>query len=293
MAAFTRPAQSVVVGIDGSRSALIAAAWAVDEALARGVRLRLVSVAEPGAVAEGSAAAETSTSSRALEAAEAAVRHALATVGAATGGVAVDVEILRGRPTDQLLQIGRGAALLCIGAVGTAGATLGRLGSTAVELAARAHCPVAVIRGTNSAAAQRKSIVVELDSTPEGDALLRLGIDEALLRHAPLVVISVWQPHITDMHDTRAVAEQNRKIRAQVNGRLACTRRQHPELEVEVVSVHGTLLTYLSRQAASIQLVLVGRHRARGVAEMIGLPSYAALHDTDCSVLVCDQHGTL
>jgi hypothetical protein len=57
--------------------------------------------------------------------------------------------------------------------------------------------------------------------------------------------------------------------------------------------VHGNLLNYLSRHAASIQLVIVGPRRAHGVAEMIGPPSYAALHDTECSVLVCDTHGGL
>lgn len=284
---FTPQPPSVVVGIDGSRSALIAAAWATQEAVSRGVPLRLVTVVhqdpEPGVAATRSS----------LEAAEVAVRHAVSVVESADDGVKVDVEIVHGQPAAQLLTMSRGAVMLCIGAVGTTGATMGRIGSTAVELAGRTHCPVAIIRGSSPVGNQRKSIVVELDSSSEGDALLQLGIDEALLRHAPLVVISVWRPNVTDIHDAHAVAEQNREIRAQVNRRLACTRRRHPELDVEPVAVRGTLLNYLSHHAGSIQLVLVGRRRARGIAEMIGLPSYAALHDTDCSVLVCDQHGTL
>jgi nucleotide-binding universal stress UspA family protein len=266
-----------VVGVDGSRSALIAVSWATEEAVSRGVPLRLVAVVDqdpaPGV--------------------EAVLRHAVSVAESEDERVKADVEILHGRPADQLLQTSREAAMLCIGAVGTAGATSGRLGSTAVELAALAHCPVAIIRGSSPFRAQAKSIVVELDSSPGGDGLLQLGVGEALLRHAPLVVISVWRPSITDLHDTHAVAEQNRRIRAQVNRRLACTRRRHPELDVQPVTAHGTLLNYLSHHASSIQLVLVGRRRARGVAEMIGLPSHAALHNTDCSVLVCDQHGTL
>ncbi|KQY06185.1 hypothetical protein ASD37_17905 [Mycobacterium sp. Root135] len=266
-----------MVGVDGSRSALIAVSWATEEAVSRGVPLRLVAVVDQDS-ASG---------------VEAVLRHAVSVAESEDERVKADVEILLGRPADQLLQTSREAAMLCIGAVGTAGATSGRLGSTAVELAARAHCPVAIIRGSSPFRAQAKSIVVELDSSPDGDGLLQLGVDEALLRHAPLVVISVWRPSITDLHDTHAVAEQNRRIRAQVNRRLACTRRRHPELDVQPVTAHGTLLNYLSHHASSIQLVLVGRRRARGVAEMIGLPSHAALHNTDCSVLVCDQHGTL
>ena len=277
MPEFTRPAPSVVVGVDGSRSALVAVSWATEEAVSRGVPLRLVAVVDQNP-ATG---------------AEAVVRHAVSVAESADERVNVDVAILHGRPVDQLLQTSREAAMLCIGAVGTAGATSGRLGSTAVKLAARAHCPVAIVRGTSPIGAQPKSVVVELDSSPDGDGLLQLGVDEALLRHAPLVVISVWRPSITDLHDTHAVAEQNRRIRAQVNRRLACTQRRHPELDVQPLTAHGTLLNYLSHHASSIQLVLVGRRRARGVTEMIGLPSHAALHNTDCSVLVCDQHGTL
>ena len=287
MRGFTPQPPSVVVGIDGSRSALIAASWATEEAVSRSVPLRLVTVVHPDPVPSVAA------TERSLAAAEVAVRQAVSVVESASDEVKVDVEIVHGRPADQLLQASRGSAMLCIGAVGTTGATMGRFGSTAVELSARAHCPVAIIRGSSPSGTQSKSIVVELDSTSEGDALLQLGIDEALLRDAPLVVISVWRPDVTDLHDTHAVAEQNRKIRAQVNRRLACTRRRHPELDVETVTVHGTLLNYLAHHAGSIQLVLVGRRRARGVAEMTGLPSYAALHDSNCSVLVGHQHGTL
>lgn len=281
------PAPSVVVGVDGSRSALAAASWAVEEAVARGVPLRLVSVVD------GPAAQDVTAAGRALAAAEAAARRGLALAESSTTHVRVDLEVLRGRPVHRLLEAGRGATMLCIGSVGTAGATSGRLGSTALGLADGAHCPVAIVRQSRPSSAPHESVVVELDGSSDGDALLRLGIEEALLRHAPLVVISVWQADVTDVHDARAVAEQNRRIRAQVNRRLACTRRRHPKLEVVPVAVRGTLLNYVSHHHDSIQLLLIGRRRAHGLAEMIGTASYAALRDTDCAVLVCDRHGTL
>ncbi|MET0474708.1 MAG: universal stress protein [Mycobacterium sp.] len=279
---------SVVVGIDGSRLALTSALWAVQEAVSRDVPLRLVSVIEPRCESDDIEYVEN-----ALAAAETAVRRVVTLVESTDQPVKVEVEILHGRPTDLLLQASRGAAMLCIGAVGTAGARSGHIGSTAVSLATRAHCPVAIIRGSLPTPTSAKSVVVELDASQNDDAVLQLGIDEALLRNAPLVAMSVWQANVTDVHDSHAVAEQNRRVRAMVNRRLACTRRRHPELEVEPVAVHGSLLNYLSRHARSIQLVLVGGRRAHGIAEMIGPPSYAALHGTDCSVLVCDQHGTL
>jgi nucleotide-binding universal stress UspA family protein len=78
-----------------------------------------------------------------------------------------------------------------------------------------------------------------------------------------------------------------------VNRRLACFIRRHPDLDVRSVAVHGSLLNYLSRHADSTQLVIVGHGRAHGVAEMIGPPSYAALQDTSCSVLVCHPQNSL
>ncbi|GAB7069422.1 universal stress protein [Mycobacterium hodleri] len=280
------PTPSVVVGVDGSRSALATASWGADEAVARGVPLRLVSVVDDTTARDGTAAG------RALAAADAAVRLGLASAGSPTTRVRIDLEVLRGRPVHRLLEAGRGATMLCIGSVGAAGAASGRLGSTALGLADGAHCPLAIVRQSRPSSGLHESVVVELDGSSDGDALLRLGIDEALLRHAPLVVISVWQADVTDVHDVRAVAEQNRRIRAQVNRRLACARRQHPELEVVPVAVRGTLLNYFSHHHDSIQLLLIGRRRAHGVAEMIGTASYAALRDSDCAVLVCDQHAT-
>ncbi|MDX1890813.1 universal stress protein [Mycolicibacterium sp. 050158] len=279
------PSPSVVVGIDGSRSALTAASWAVDEAVARDVPLRLVyAIDEP--TDDQRAVSE-------LAAAEAAIRQAVTTVEASGRPVRIEVEIKQDRPSAALLDASRDAAMLCIGAVGTQRASVGSLGSTAGAVVSRAHCPVAVVRGYDPSRTNAMSIVVEVDMSSDTDTVLQRGIDEALLRGAPLVVISVWHPHFTDVHDGHAVAEQNRQVRAELNRRLARTRRRHPELEVQPVAVHGNLLNYLSRHAASIQLVIVGPRRAHGVAEMIGPPSYAALHDTECSVLVCDTHGGL
>jgi nucleotide-binding universal stress UspA family protein len=191
-----------------------------------------------------------------------------------------------------LLEAGRGAAMICVGPIGIKNVTAGRIGSTAAELATRAHCPVAIIRGYDPSK-QSGSIVAEVDSSTDSDVVLHRGIDEALLRNAPLVVVSAWQSSVTDVHDSHAVAEQNRLIRVQLRRRLTRSTRWHPELDMTPVAVHSGLLDYLSRHAQSTQLVIVGRRRAHGVTEMVGPPCYAALRDTDCSVLVCDPVNSL
>ncbi len=277
------PPSSVIVGVDGSRNALTAALWAATEAVDRDIPLRLVYAIEAQLHADASGALAT---------AETAVRQVFTAVEATTDDVKIEVEILQGRPTDKLLEASRSAAMACIGAVGFKTATTRRLGSTAAALAQSAHCPVAIIRGETSPA-NPGSVVVEVDRLPDSDLVLAQAIDEALLRKVPLVVVAAWEPHFTDVRDGGAVADMNRQAKADLSRRLERWTRMHPDLDIRPVAVPGNLLNYLSRHAHTTQLVVVGRRRTHGVAEMIGPPSYAALHDTDCSVLVCDPHDQL
>lgn len=276
------PSPSVVVGIDGSRFAVNAALWAIDEAIERDIPLRLVNVIEPRR-----GPTDPEALARAFATADIAVRQAFMAIESTQKPVKVEVEILQGRPVDKLLEASASAVLTCVGAVGVKHATGGPIGSTAAELAGRALCPVAVVRGFESARSQAGSVVVEVEGSSDGDAALRWAIDEALLRHAPLVAVSVWQPNVTDVHDRHAVAAQNRDLRAELNRRLARAARRHPDLDVRPVTVHGSLLNYLSHHAHSTQLAVVGLRRLHGATEMLGKRGYAALQGSGCAVLVC------
>lgn len=277
------PPPAVVVGIDGSRAGVAAALWALDEAAERDLPLRLVAVSE-----DGNAQAPAAVAS-----AEAAVRQ--------TGtSVLVETEVLTGSPTLSLLEASRTAAMLCVGAVGLhhisgARGEQHRVGSTASAVVASAHCPVAVVRARVEAVrpAEPGWVVVEVDGTPDSAAVLQFGIGEARLRSAPLRVLGGWQSRFTDVHDSQAVADGNRMVRAQLDRRLSEWRRRYPDLDVRPVAVHGSMLHWLSRHAASIQLVVVGARNAAGVSDLLGPAGLAALHDTDCSVLVVDQQRLL
>jgi nucleotide-binding universal stress UspA family protein len=225
------PSPCIVVGIDGSPSALTAALWAVEEAVDRHIPLRLVCAIEPP-----HAPTTSEDAAHALASAEMAVRRAFTAVEATDTLVKIEVEILQGRPADKLLKASHGAVMVCVGAIGLTSAPGGRVGSTAVEVATWAHCPVAIIRGFDPSPTQPTSVVVEVDSSSDGDVVLQRGIDEALLRHAPLVVISVGPPHPTDIHDGDTVTEQNHQAAKELDRRLTRATRQHPRLEVRPVA---------------------------------------------------------
>lgn len=266
---------SIVVGIDGSRTAVRAALWAIDEAVSRDIPLHLVAVAN-------------SPAERAD--AEMAVRAAAAVVEAIGRPVDLDTHVLDGEPTPILLELSGTAAMVCVGAVGRRHFDRSRVGSTTGALVAAAHCPIAVVRDGEGSG---NWVVVELDETPDSAAVLQFGVAEARLRNAPLRVLGAWQSRYTDVHDAHAVAGGNRLVRSQLDRRLSQWRHLYPDLDAKPVAIHGSALNYLSKHAGEIQLVVVGAPNATGVGELLGPMGLTALNDTDCTILVIDRQRLL
>jgi nucleotide-binding universal stress UspA family protein len=281
---------SVVVGVDGSRSAIDAALWAVDEAVSRDVPLRLVYAIEPA----GPARSDPHDTARELARAEVAVKYAVMAVESTDKPVKIEVEILQERPTRALVDASRWASLLCVGSMGLKHSAQGRIGATAAALASSARCPVAVVRGHDPIRAERQWVVAEVNESPVSDGgVLRRALEEAQLRDAPLRVLMAWQSRNTDIHDGNGVADGNRQARAQLDRRLAQWTKRYPDLDVQAVAVHGSTLHYLSKNADSIQLLVVGHERAQGITALLGPPGYAALHNANCSVLICEPQNVL
>jgi nucleotide-binding universal stress UspA family protein len=280
---------SVVVGIDGSRTALQAAIWAVDEAVSRDIPLRLVYAIDPD-LATGS---DTQAAARDLATAEIAVRQAFTAVESTDKPVKIEVEILQARPVRALKEASRWAAMLCVGSMGLKHSGQGRIGSTAAALATCAHCPVAIVHGHPPLPADGSWVVAELSESPTSDGALRRALEEARLRQAPLRVLTTWRSRYTDIHDNRAVAEGNRLAKARLDRRLDEWRTRYPDLDVEAVAVHGNFLNYVRANAESIQLLVIAHDRAHGIAELLGPPGCSALRDGNCSVLICDPQNVL
>ena len=167
--------RSVVVGIDGSKAAIHAALWAVEEAVSRDVPLRLHCAVEQGDTA-GTA--------------EAAVRQARVAIEAAGKPVKIDADVVPGPAVGSLIRASASAAMVCVGAVGLRHFQPGRLGSTAAALAMSARCPVAIIRGREDRRRPpAEGIVVGVDGSPDNGVLLGAAVDEALLRNAGIQVV--------------------------------------------------------------------------------------------------------
>ena len=282
------PSPAVVVGIDGSRAATDAALWAIDEAVSRDIPLRLVYAIDPSW-----AGADRHEAARELAKAEVAVRQAFTAVESTDKPVKIEVEILQDQATRALRNASRRAAMLCVGSIGIKHCSHGRIGSTATTLASSAHCPVAIIRGHDPLHAQHQWVVAEVDESAASDGILRRALDEAELRHAPVRVLTTWQSRFSDVRDGHAVAESNRLAKAHLDRRLEQWKKRYPGLEVRATAVNGSTLGFLAKHASSIQLLVIGHERPHGVTALLGPPEYAALHNAECSVLICEPQNVL
>ncbi len=269
--------QSIVVGIDGSKAAIRAALWAVDEALSRDAALRLLC-----------ASAQDDNSETGQASAELAIRHALTAIEALSKPVKIETEVTHGPAIGSLISASASAAMLCVGAVGLRHFRAGRVGSTAAALAVSARCPVAIIRGHDDHLHRPADwVVVEVDGSPNNGVLLGAALEEARLRDAAIRAIICRRTAPGDKE--AADPEGNRRALADLDRRLAQWKRRYPDLRVESMVVHGSLLQYLAYNHRSVRLVIVGTHNRQQLDELVGPVGSAILQDADCSLLVVNR----
>src|SRR6201990_667621 len=153
--------KSVVVGVDGSKAAIGAAMWAIDEAISRELPLRLVHVVPREPVRS------SQPSDWEVECGEMALRQAAGAVHGMGKAVEVETALLSGDLGQILIDESQDAALVCLGVGKRERGSDELLGPTAAALAARAHCPVAIIRSdSGEPPAQRGVIAVVLNDEP-------------------------------------------------------------------------------------------------------------------------------
>ncbi len=276
-------ASSVVVGIDGSRWAIEAALWAVDEAVGRDIPLRLVCAIDTVTAGLGRAAHE-------LANAETAIRYAVTAVESTGKPAKIEVQIVQRRPVSALLAVSRSAAMICVGSTGLHHATRGRVGSTAAALAASAHCPVAVVHRPATRTRCRPNLVIAVvNRFPDGDAIVERGIEEAMLRAAPLRIMTARLPQSADRRGT----DGRHQTSAELSRRLTRWRRRYPDLDIAADGTDCGVLSFLKSNAESVQLVVVGPPRSGALEPIFGPAGRTTLDDVGCTVLVCDVQGRL
>ncbi|MGV9267531.1 universal stress protein [Kitasatospora sp. NPDC003701] len=275
----------VVVGVAASQSSLEAVDWASDEAWLREAPLRLVH-AWFGEAAHAPAGQETRLSQEAgavlLDAARAQVllRHP---------GLDIATELVDDHPRQALSEASGGALLLVLGARGSGGFPRLLLGSTGLQTAAHADCPVVVV---HPAKAEAGGVLVGVQGRGHDDEVLDYAFDSARRRNLPLLAVHAWAyPLVAGpahdlplVYEEADIADEHERLLAEV---LAGRRERYPEVTVTATSVRSNPARELVAGSQTQRLVVVGRHgEPRGPLGRLGSTSQAVVQHAGCAVAV-------
>lgn len=275
---------TITVGVDGSAPSMAAVRWAATEADRRHATLRIVHghfITMPrlpsGFLVEARAAAQHCLRD--------GVKHALEAYPE------LDVEpVLELKPgVDLLADESTKSDMVVVGVRGRGGFAELVVGSTAVALTARAHCPVVVVRGEETTGGP---VVVGVDGSPESEAALAFAYDMATRRNAELVAVHVWSDVISvwggsvpipDL-DWDTVATDERIV---LSERLAGWRERYPDTAVRQVVHENRPAQRLIQEAQGAQLLVVGSLGRGALANaLLGSVSHAVLHHAPCPVAI-------
>ncbi|WP_037832181.1 universal stress protein [Streptomyces sp. NRRL F-4474] len=286
----------VVVGVDGSPSALAAVDAAAREALLRGAELHVVHAflwpalhVPPGASALGPPGGGV------RESVEHLLREAVDRARSAAPGVRATSAVMPGEAVAALEAESRTAQLMVVGRSGSGGVREVLLGSAAVHLAAHGHCPVMVVRGRTD---PEGPVLVAVDGSPRERGAIAFAFAEASIRGGELVALhtwSTWGDHGAhrpgrpgELVDTIGDADRQRAAEERLLAEaLAGHRERYPEVAVRPRVVRGRTRPTLIEASGHAQLIVVGARGRGGFAGLLlGSVSQAVLHHADCPVAV-------
>ncbi|MFF6779853.1 universal stress protein [Streptomyces sp. NPDC012510] len=282
----------VVVGVDGSASSLASVEAAAMEAHWRGAGLRLVhafawrDMHPLGPLSLG----PPENGLRDVE--EPLLAEAEDRAAAVAPAVEVSRTVVTGEPLAVLEAQSRVAELVVVGSRGMSGFVALMVGSTGVQLAAHARCPVLVVRGRGEVTGP---IVLGVDGSPAGAKAVDFAFAEAALRDVDIVVVHCWTawgapmppPHDAAMpyaNEPGALAAHEERVLAEA---IAGRQERFPHVRVERDVVHGGTRETLIEASRRAQLLVVGARGHGGFTGLLlGSVSQAMLHHAHCPVAV-------
>ncbi|MFJ4205711.1 universal stress protein [Streptomyces sviceus] len=289
----------LVVGVDGSESSLLAVDWAVDEAARHGRPLRLVHAslweryerARPAFSTDRPAGEVMAQNIVASCAERARLRNP---------EVKVSADVVAADAVSTLLRAGSEAFALVTGVHGRGEVAGLLLGSVSLTVAARAMCPVIVVRGDErNLRGSLGRVVVGVGDATEGAGAVRFAAREAEARACALTAVRAWrspvhepgssptEPGPGDLGLAADAAAPEEQVSATLDHALREVVREHPEVDVTRSVVEGPAHRVLLEASADADLIVVGAQRRHGHSGLqLGSVAHALLHHSACPVAV-------
>ncbi|WP_405595395.1 universal stress protein [Streptomyces sp. NBC_01410] len=285
----------LVVGVDGSESSLQALDWSVDEAARHGVPLRLV-YASKWEHYEGVARAGSLGRPNEQVFAENIVGSAAERAGRRNADVKVSAEVLTDDPVAALLRESRKASAVVTGSRGRGELRGLLLGSVGLAVAAKAHCPVIVVRGDRAALRSTHGrILLGVADTAGGQAAVTFALREAETRGCTVEAVRAWHrpAHETTDHPMSAgdpARYHKERAATLLDQALGEFVRDNLAVQVHRTTVEGPAHKALVQRSAAADLLVVGAQRRQGhFGLQLGRVAHAVLHHADCPVAVVPQ----
>jgi len=271
----------IVVGVDGSDSAITALRWAVQEAERHDATVVAVLAWSYLDQRHADHSQEFDPAYTAQEAQD-ALRAAVEAVGSPRPIEQVTICDL---PVQALLEASDGADLMVVGARGLGGFKGLLLGSVSERMLERAPCPVAIIRETGTQGPEA-AVVVGIDGSPEATAALHWAAAEARARQAPLRVVHAWHvPFLAPAPTGQLVTAIEEGAQAVLDEAL-----QDPALAGVEASGHlqldGAAQAVLSVAADAALIVAGASGRGRISRAILGSTTRQLAHHAHCPIVV-------
>ena len=288
----------IVVAVDGSESSQEALRWAVAEAKLHGQPLEVVMAW--GYLDQHHVPAEASWFEPHYDDADA--HEALAQYVAEVLGpdVPADLELraICDLPGRALLDAGKDASMLVVGARGLGGFKRLLLGSVSQKVLHHATFPVAVVRALHepTPSVGDGRIVVGVDGSRNADAALRWAIEEGRLRDASVEVVHAWRlpfvapyPSIAADLDSTIFDDEARKTLDEAIRRA----KPGPEDRVSRLTSLSGPSSLILETAKGADLIVVGSRGLSGAkAAVLGSVSHQVTLHAACPVVVIPEDPT-
>ncbi|MDG4766850.1 universal stress protein [Solwaraspora sp. WMMD406] len=285
----------MLVGVDGSPSAVAATGFAAREADLRGLPLRVVhaftwpAMRMPMGSAPMGLAAMVPPETEVKRYTQDIVDEAAAAATKAAPQIDVTTRVIDGAAAPVLLAESRSAALVVLGDQGFGPISGALIGSVASQVATHAECPVLVIRAAGD---PDGPVIVGVDGSELSERAVEFAAAEASLRGADLLAVHTWthppsigpgdmQPLVYDVEALRA--EEELVLAESVAG----VRQRYPDLTVRQVCTQGRATKVLVEESDRGQLLVVGaRGRGGFTGLLLGSVSNSLLYQSRCPLAV-------
>lgn len=284
---------TIVVGLDHSQIARAAVDHAAATAARRHLRLRIVHSYEsldPYVRATMTGLPDVERSLR--EAAEEFTARAADEVRARHPGLDVVTRVDVEPAVPVLLEESESAETLVLGSRGAGGFRGHLLGSTTLQVASHARCPVVAVPAPAEDQGPRSGVVVGVDGSELSQAALEYGLRVASEVGEPCLAVHTWtEPaHLGPgimvplVYDPELVDDEEQLVLAES---LAGWSEKYPDVTIEPKVERGHPVHSLVHEAAGSRLLVVGS-RGRGAVRslVLGSVSHGVLHHATGPVAV-------